>query len=424
MNSKQQESDDFLNDLLRKSQATGVQTATVDHKTPFPNRMENTNEFVKYTQSDVSDIIGGEGAFLEEYFSGNGQDLKRGFGTDNLLFQGGGIQGATGGLNGRENNEEGVNNSETIGSFLGSSVDSDFLSPAGSYYQHQRLNSLESQSYSHQINNNLRSPSTSARTGAQFSGSLRAQTIPTIAARHSSLSSSVLSTPVDNVGGAGPTSVGATNGVMGNTAGMTQEEKMRRRREFHNAVERRRRELIKSKIKVLGKLVPPSLLNYNEEGKEMRLNKGIILHKTVEYVEYLKQVLEVQERKKIQLQNKVISLEQRRCELQKQAILPQESEHSDFGDTSSPEQIIDSRVVPQATREFNSALLQTTRDVSNTALQAAKEPPVIVDDGLLPLPDDLHQFLSGSQMEREDNTRLMFNAGSENPTGSLLHFET
>ncbi|CAI5757000.1 unnamed protein product [Candida verbasci] len=109
------------------------------------------------------------------------------------------------------------------------------------------------------------------------------------------------------------------------TKQLSKEEKLKRRREFHNAVERRRRDLIKEKIKELGIIVPPSLLNpqlsavqslqrktqsKNDNSidlhdlndiissvkvKETKPNKSTILNKSVDYVNHLKYVLEQQE---------------------------------------------------------------------------------------------------------------------------------
>lgn len=76
-------------------------------------------------------------------------------------------------------------------------------------------------------------------------------------------------------------------------APLTKEEKLRRRREFHNAVERRRRDLIKERIKELGMLVPQSML-FDEEmtdNKETKANKSVILNKTVEYITRLQKIL-------------------------------------------------------------------------------------------------------------------------------------
>ncbi|KAI7869175.1 helix-loop-helix DNA-binding domain-containing protein [Spinellus fusiger] len=59
-------------------------------------------------------------------------------------------------------------------------------------------------------------------------------------------------------------------------------EKRRRRRESHNAVERRRRDNINDRIQELGKLLP----HLEEEGVN-RLNKGTILRKSVDQIKQL-----------------------------------------------------------------------------------------------------------------------------------------
>lgn len=111
---------------------------------------------------------------------------------------------------------------------------------------------------------------------------------------------------------------------------LSKEEKLKRRREFHNAVERRRRDLIKEKIKELGVIVPPLMLNpqlcavqllllsSNPEVsdlislvkvKETKPNKATILNKLVDYIQHLKYVLEQQDRERERLQQKLNSLQ-------------------------------------------------------------------------------------------------------------------
>ncbi|CUM63133.1 uncharacterized protein PRCAT00000700001 [Priceomyces carsonii] len=112
------------------------------------------------------------------------------------------------------------------------------------------------------------------------------------------------------------------------TRQLSKEEKLKRRREFHNAVERRRRDLIKERIKELGLLVPPSLLNpqlcavqslqRNSQNsreimyllssvkvKETKPNKSTILNKSVDYLHHLKYVLEEQEKTRSDLEQKL-----------------------------------------------------------------------------------------------------------------------
>lgn len=114
---------------------------------------------------------------------------------------------------------------------------------------------------------------------------------------------------------------------------LTQEEKAKRRREFHNAVERRRRDLIKEKIKELGQLVPPSLLtpqvcavqtllkqphlNSKEikeliamvKVKEAKPNKAVILMTSVDYIRHLKLVSERQITRRAELEREIAELE-------------------------------------------------------------------------------------------------------------------
>ncbi|PVH14515.1 uncharacterized protein CXQ87_002656 [Candidozyma duobushaemuli] len=114
---------------------------------------------------------------------------------------------------------------------------------------------------------------------------------------------------------------------------LTQEEKAKRRREFHNAVERRRRDLIKEKIKELGFLVPPSLLNpqvcavqslskqphqNSAEMKELlatvkvrdsKPNKATILSTSVDYIIHLEKVAERQEQRRKEIEREIAELE-------------------------------------------------------------------------------------------------------------------
>lgn len=114
---------------------------------------------------------------------------------------------------------------------------------------------------------------------------------------------------------------------------LTKEEKMKRRREFHNAVERRRRDLIKERIKDLGVLVPPSMLNpqlaavqamqrnslyssreineliINVKAKETKPNKSTILNKSVDYVVHLEDILRRQRAAREELERKIAEVE-------------------------------------------------------------------------------------------------------------------
>lgn len=117
------------------------------------------------------------------------------------------------------------------------------------------------------------------------------------------------------------------------TKQLSKEEKLKRRREFHNAVERRRRDLIKERIKELGIIVPPSLLNPQLSAvqalqqktsinsgdlsdlissikvKETKPNKSIILNKSVDYINHLNYVLKQQEIARNQLTMQIKQLE-------------------------------------------------------------------------------------------------------------------
>lgn len=62
-------------------------------------------------------------------------------------------------------------------------------------------------------------------------------------------------------------------------------EKRRRRRESHNAVERRRRDNINDRIQDLSILVPEI-----QSDTSNRLNKGVILKKTTDYIRKLQGV--------------------------------------------------------------------------------------------------------------------------------------
>lgn len=90
---------------------------------------------------------------------------------------------------------------------------------------------------------------------------------------------------------------------------LSKESKLSRRRELHNAVERRRRDLIKEKIKELGSLIPPTMLydpaKQKSSNKEIKANKNMILQKSVEYISYLQKILEAQDTRLSELQEKI-----------------------------------------------------------------------------------------------------------------------
>jgi len=83
-------------------------------------------------------------------------------------------------------------------------------------------------------------------------------------------------------------------------------EKRRRRRESHNAVERRRRDNINEKIHELSTLIPEHILNPNNgEGPVGKPNKGTILKKSVEYIKHLQALVEQQEAKNKELEEEL-----------------------------------------------------------------------------------------------------------------------
>lgn len=90
---------------------------------------------------------------------------------------------------------------------------------------------------------------------------------------------------------------------------LNKDSKLSRRRELHNAVERRRRDLIKDKIKELGTLIPPPLLMDASKAKptvssakDVKANKSTILNKSVEYIAHLQYVLKAQDAQLAQLE--------------------------------------------------------------------------------------------------------------------------
>ncbi|KAI7873971.1 HLH-domain-containing protein [Lichtheimia hyalospora FSU 10163] len=77
-------------------------------------------------------------------------------------------------------------------------------------------------------------------------------------------------------------------------------EKRRRRRESHNAVERRRRDNINDRIHELGQMLPEAMTT--EEGGIGRLNKGTILRKSVEQIKLLQTDLQNYQQRVIELE--------------------------------------------------------------------------------------------------------------------------
>ncbi|RLV93958.1 Retrograde regulation protein [Spathaspora sp. JA1] len=145
--------------------------------------------------------------------------------------------------------------------------------------------------------------------------------------------SAILSTSVPNSGNSSGRATATISKEGIPTKQLSKEEKAKRRREFHNAVERRRRDLIKERIKELGVIVPPSLLNPQLSAvqalqrkssidstdltdligsikvKETKPNKSTILNKAVDYINHLNYVLSQQEFVREQLISQIEVLE-------------------------------------------------------------------------------------------------------------------
>ncbi|KAI9265615.1 helix-loop-helix DNA-binding domain-containing protein [Sporodiniella umbellata] len=87
-------------------------------------------------------------------------------------------------------------------------------------------------------------------------------------------------------------------------------DKRRRRRESHNAVERRRRDNINDRIQELCTLLPESSLDgatvgqqQQQQQQQNKLNKGVILKKSVEHVRFLQQQVRDYQQKIQELEN-------------------------------------------------------------------------------------------------------------------------
>lgn len=105
-------------------------------------------------------------------------------------------------------------------------------------------------------------------------------------------------------------------------------ERKRKRRESHNAVERRRRDNINDRIQELSTLIPENFLNEPIIGgspslgpmgspppsqtpgtKDGRPNKGTILIKSVEYIKKLQTVIDEQNQREIDMYERLNILE-------------------------------------------------------------------------------------------------------------------
>ncbi|CAI4246875.1 BAP_1a_G0001200.mRNA.1.CDS.1 [Saccharomyces cerevisiae] len=297
---------------------------------------------------------------------------------------------------------------------LSSSINSDMMTP-NTYSSSFSYNpqSLGPASVSSTYSPKVRSPSSSFRAGSFLSSSFRHGSINTPRTRHTSISSNM----TENIG------PGSVPKILG---GLTSDEKLRRKREFHNAVERRRRELIKQKIKELGQLVPPSLLNYDDLGKQIKPNKGIILDRTVEYLQYLAEILEIQARKKKALLAKIKELEEKKSSVA--ALSPfTNNHHASSGQNNSEnseERIIDIRSVPNAlmNEQNTKAELHNWEPPLYDSVGNHNHAGTMESHPHTNIHEELKEFLSGDLIEAEDNAKLMFGDDNSNPADYLLEF--
>lgn len=213
------------------------------------------------------------------------------------------------------------------GSYL-SPQPTNFMSPGSTHFENS-LDKLRSPNFGSYLNS---PPQYNPHNTRNISGKLTSTSIP--ASTNNFLS------PPTNTNTLGTSAPGG-NGSMADHSNnhnipakqLSKEEKLKRRREFHNAVERRRRDLIKERIKELGLLVPPSLLNpqlvavqtfqnnsklnsketndllASVKVKESKPNKSTILNKSVEYVQHLEYVLEQQQKTRASLEQKIKALQ-------------------------------------------------------------------------------------------------------------------
>ncbi|CCD25276.1 Rtg3p NDAI_0E04590 [Naumovozyma dairenensis CBS 421] len=328
----------------------------------------------------------------------------------------------------RPNDDAMFNYADDISTSVGSSINSELLASSYSssfsfnptpYLENMTGTSVTSNNNNLNINT-IRSPTASSiRPGSFISTSLRNASINinnnTPKTRNTSISS-YNNTNNNIMDGFTPNGTSAGFGSLSKSAlsHLTAEEKLKRKREFHNAVERRRRELIKQKIKELGNLVPPYLLHYDfSTGKQIKTNKGIILNKSVEYVAFLQNVISEQANKKNLLQNKVneLEIELSKLGLNANELIPQtgEGNHNmnSVNETDSHQSIKSEYL---KTNESSSG--NNTKD-NNITLRT----PTGAND-------DLQEFLSGAAIEAQDNERLMFGDDEGNPADYLLEFDS
>lgn len=301
-----------------------------------------------------------------------------------------------------------LNYTDDLSSSLSSSVTSDIMTPSSFSFNPQQFETLtRSDSNSNLLSTSVRSPSTtstSLRNANYLSQSLRQPNMmgTTPKSRHSSLATNLNN--LDSLSTSVPKSL----------SHLSTEEKLRRKRDFHNAVERRRRELIKQKIKELGNLVPPSLLCFDSSGKQVKPNKGIILNKTVDYISFLMRVLEAQDNKKAHLLTKINELEAKVGKIDINGSRKPQSNGS--GAT----------LINNSTNNNNFGLNLENVAVTKTDINnmGTADSTVKLETNTH-ITDDLKQFLSGDLAEAEDNAKLMFsNNENKNPADYLLEFDS
>lgn len=178
---------------------------------------------------------------------------------------------------------------------------------------------------------------------------------------------------------------------------LSKESKISRRRELHNAVERRRRDLIKEKIKELGFLIPPTMLydaSKPKQSKDAKVNKNVILQKSVEYMMYLHEILQAQDNRIAEMQNEI--------------------EHLDLNDTGVEPKFesdteVNSKNAASADNQ-NSGDINDAEDSTNSLLNIVSEN---VDSSLGNPGFDLAAF-SDSAASKSTNSKLKFMDFSNN----------
>ncbi|KAG0669692.1 bHLH/Zip transcription factor [Maudiozyma exigua] len=327
-----------------------------------------------------------------------------------------------------------INFTDDMSSSLGSSIHSDFMNsnfgtPTSSLLNSHNLetiNSLTATSYNQNNTfspSSLRSPSSSVRPSVSYlSTSLRQPSTlsnynPNVNTNNANVNINT-GTPHSrhpSTSAQGAESLLSTS-VPKSLSHLSQDEKLRRKRDFHNAVERRRRDLIKQKINELGNLVPPSMLRFDDKGKPVKPNKGIILNKTVDYVRFLLEVDQAQDRKRQQLLNKINELQEKFNNMDIKGM-----NEDSIGSVSTSATI-------------------TNSNIPHQIQHIAEGEERIIDSRAYPNPKaqiendthgDLHQFLSGDILEAQDNAQMMFGdpsnnhtTGNSNAADYLLEFES